>query len=32
MKLYNGIWMNMTVYGLGVYEPMWMYIKVYSGI
>ena len=30
MKLYDGIWMHMKVYG--VYEPMWMYMRVYDGI
>ena len=30
MMVYDGIWMNTKV--MGVYEPMWMYMKIYSGI
>ena len=30
MKLYDGIWMHMK--GYGVYEPMWMYMRVYDGL
>ena len=37
MKVYEIVWGYVTVYGyivwcMGVYVPLWMYMKVYDGI